>query len=129
MPVKIALIAFLILAGIVALLFALGRLRWRVSSKKLRAQLKAARHPVEVTAFTTRDLDPLPAPVQRYFRAALVGESAGDCARPWGRVDALGSAVFGIMSHAMACECHWKARLRGSLRPELRPIGAGKSPS
>lgn len=72
MPVKIALIAFLILASIVALLLALGRLRWRVSSKKLRAQLKASRRPVEVTAFTTRDLDRLPAPVQRFFRTALV---------------------------------------------------------
>ena len=74
---KVALGTFMVLAGGVALLLVLGRLRWRAYTKKWRTQLDAARRPViataatAATAFTTHDLDGLPAPVQRYLRAAL----------------------------------------------------------
>ena len=68
---KITLIALFSLAGVVTLLVVLGRLRWRSATRELRAKLEAARRPIEVTAFTTRDLDRLPTPVQRYFRAVL----------------------------------------------------------
>lgn len=61
------------LALIVALAAALlyGSYRWQDGTRDLRARLDAARLPVQPDTVDLRELDPLPAPVQRYLRAAL----------------------------------------------------------
>ncbi len=50
---------------------ALGAARWRSGTKTLHARMDAARLPHEPATYNARELDGLPAPVQRYFRAAL----------------------------------------------------------
>ena len=51
-----------------------GAYRWNVGTKELRARLDAARVPVRPQTVDFRDLEGLPAPVQRYFRAVLEDE-------------------------------------------------------
>jgi hypothetical protein len=63
--VLLALIALLVIA------FVAGALRWSAGTRDLRARLEAARQPIEPRTVNFRELDGLPAPVARYFRAAL----------------------------------------------------------
>ena len=49
----------------------MGAYRWRVRSRELLARLESRRTPVQPRTVDFRQLDGLPAPVQRYFRAAL----------------------------------------------------------
>jgi len=51
-----------------------GAYRWNVGTKKLRARLDAARVPVRPRTVDFRELEGLPAPVERYFRLALKEE-------------------------------------------------------
>lgn len=44
---------------------------WQRGTRLLRARIESFRQPIEPTAFDVRELDDLPAPVQRYFRAVL----------------------------------------------------------
>ncbi len=62
-------LALLLLAGAGAAAF--GVWRWRVGSQALLASLEAACIPHVTTRYDARELEGLPAPVQRYFRAAL----------------------------------------------------------
>jgi hypothetical protein len=48
-----------------------GTARWDAGTRELRARLEAARQPVRPARYDARELHGLPAPVQRYFRAAL----------------------------------------------------------
>lgn len=48
-----------------------GEFRWKWRTRKLRNQLEAARLPIEPKVFDQRELENLPAPVQRYFQAVL----------------------------------------------------------
>ncbi|KDB07796.1 hypothetical protein LIG30_2998 [Burkholderia sp. lig30] len=48
-----------------------GRFRWRAGTRNLRARLDAARAAVVPGTVDFRELDGLPAPVQRYFRIVL----------------------------------------------------------
>jgi hypothetical protein len=48
-----------------------GACRWNAGTRDLRAQLDAARVPVQPQTVDFRELEGLPAPVQRYFRAVL----------------------------------------------------------
>jgi uncharacterized protein DUF6920 len=48
-----------------------GSRRWHTCTQELRARLEAARVPVRPQAVDFRELEGLPAPVRRYFRAAL----------------------------------------------------------
>ena len=60
-----------LLAGY-ALLAAFGAWRWKASTRALIGRLEAARRPVPPLRFdAARDLEGLPPPVQRFFRAAL----------------------------------------------------------
>jgi hypothetical protein len=60
-----------LLAGY-ALLAALGAWRWSASTRTLIERLEAARRPMPPSRFdAARDLDGLPPPAQRFFRAAL----------------------------------------------------------
>jgi hypothetical protein len=48
-----------------------GAWRWDAGTRALRERLEASRQPVRPGRFNARELDGLPAPVQRYFRAVL----------------------------------------------------------
>lgn len=52
-------------------LIAVGRSRWRALTKAQMALLEAARVPMPVGMYDEREIEALPAPVQRYFRAVL----------------------------------------------------------
>ena len=62
----------IILAASVMLALVYGNLHWKSATTKLNASLEAARLPFEAKVFSAGALAGLPAPVQRYFRAALV---------------------------------------------------------
>jgi hypothetical protein len=48
-----------------------GQRRWQTATKRLAEKLDAARLPFQAKVFSASELDGLPAPVQRFFRAAL----------------------------------------------------------
>jgi hypothetical protein len=48
-----------------------GAYRWNSETQELRARLEAARSPLRTQTVDFRELEGLPAPVQRYFRTAL----------------------------------------------------------
>ncbi|HYN59491.1 MAG TPA: hypothetical protein VET87_08050 [Rubrivivax sp.] len=50
---------------------AYGRSRWAAATQALLGQLEAARLPARAFRFDVRELEGLPAPVQRCFRAVL----------------------------------------------------------
>jgi hypothetical protein len=65
---------FLVILGlivIVAIAILYGELRWTSGTRELRDRLEAARLPIEPKVFDKSELEKLPAPVQRYFRAVL----------------------------------------------------------
>jgi hypothetical protein len=66
---------FLIVLALVAILLVgawfYGAYRWNTETQELRARLDAARAPVRPQTVDFRELEGLPAPVQRYFRAVL----------------------------------------------------------
>ena len=64
------------LAVLIVGLTAYGSWRWNQGSAALLARLEAARQPHAVARYDTRELEGLPAPVQRYFRAALTDGQA-----------------------------------------------------
>jgi len=60
------------LLAVFALLAAFGAWRWNTATRALIERLEAARRPALPSRFDSgRDLDKLPPPVQRFFRAAL----------------------------------------------------------
>ena len=66
--------ASLIVIGlVVAVVFAVarGHSRWQAETRQIHARLESARTPVLQKTFEPADLEGLPAPVQRYFRAVL----------------------------------------------------------
>ncbi len=68
---KMALLIIFTVVVAVAAAILYGALRWQSSTRDLLARLEAGRVAVGPNAYDPRELDPLPAPVQRYFRAAL----------------------------------------------------------
>ena len=48
-----------------------GSRRWQSKTRRLLAEMEAARSPVRPESYDPAELDNLPVPVQRYFRAAL----------------------------------------------------------
>ncbi|MBM3789405.1 MAG: hypothetical protein FJW35_03535 [Acidobacteria bacterium] len=71
MWLKISVIAVLVLAATVAAALIYGSHRWEAGTGELRARLEAARVPIRPSVVDFRELDDLPPPVQRYFRAVL----------------------------------------------------------
>lgn len=64
----------LILLGLVVILagaILYGARRWQSATRVMHERLEAARLPIESTTYSVSELDELPAPVQRYFRAVL----------------------------------------------------------
>lgn len=67
-------VVLMVLVSVVAVAAAaviLGAHRWRSETRALRARLEAARIPVRPPTVDFRELEGLPAPVQRFFRTAL----------------------------------------------------------
>ena len=59
------------LAAVIAAAIAYGMHRWRSETEELRARLESTQAHSERGSFHVTELEGLPAPVQRYFRAAL----------------------------------------------------------
>ena len=68
---KMILLIILGLAVIIAIALLYGSSRWRSATKEMHAKLEAARLPIGAKTYSPDELIGLPAPVQRYFRAAL----------------------------------------------------------
>jgi uncharacterized protein DUF6920 len=68
---KILLRSILGLAVVAVSALIYGAMRWQSATDTMHATLEAARLPVGPKAYSTNELVGLPAPVQRYFRAAL----------------------------------------------------------
>jgi hypothetical protein len=66
-----ALLVLGALAATLAGLAALGALRWAAATHELLGQLETTRRPAPAARYDLRELEGLPAPVQRYFRAVL----------------------------------------------------------
>ncbi|MGQ9853194.1 MAG: DUF6920 family protein [Candidatus Oleimicrobiaceae bacterium] len=62
---------FAVLACVVAVAVLYGRHRWQVETGVLHAKMEAARVPITPKSYAADELAGLPAPVQRYFRAAI----------------------------------------------------------
>lgn len=56
---------------VVAAVILYGEFRWKSGTRELRDRLEAARLPIEPKVFDRGELESVPAPVQRYFRAVL----------------------------------------------------------
>lgn len=71
MWLKVTAIIVLVLTACLAAAVIYGARSWDAETRDLRTQLEAARVPIQPRIFDVRELDGLPAPVQRYFRLAL----------------------------------------------------------
>ena len=69
------LTSLLPIGALLALVFvgltAFGSMRWTDATRRLTARLEAGRLPASLGRYDPRELEGLPAPVQRYFRAVL----------------------------------------------------------
>nr|MDQ5828243.1 hypothetical protein [Chloroflexota bacterium] len=65
----IFVVAFVVVLLVGAWLY--GAYRWNSETQQLRARLDAARVPLQPQTIDSRELEGLPAPVQRYFRVVL----------------------------------------------------------
>ena len=70
MKIMILITVVLFCAAVTGVIF-YGEIRWRSGRRALRGRLEAARRPLAIKGFDPRELEPLPPPVQRYFRAVL----------------------------------------------------------
>jgi len=68
---KTVLLIVLALAVLLLAVRLYGASRWDSGTRRLRERLEAARAPIQPRTFQAAELIGLPAPVQRYFRAAL----------------------------------------------------------
>lgn len=68
-------VVILIIIGLVIVVIAValvyGSVRWQSATQKMHRKLEAARLPITAKTYNAQELTGLPAPVQRYFRAAL----------------------------------------------------------
>ena len=64
-------LALVFMAIAVVGIVAYGRSRWTASTQALIGELEATRRPTPAARYDARELEGLPVPVQRYFRAAL----------------------------------------------------------
>ena len=64
-------LALVAIAAVMVALVAFGTVRWADSTKRLVLRLEGARMPAITSRYDAHELDSLPAPVERYFRAVL----------------------------------------------------------
>ncbi len=69
-------LAILGLLALVAVVLVHGSHRWQSATAAMHAALEAARQPIEPSHYDARELENLPTPVQRYFRAVLKDSQA-----------------------------------------------------
>ena len=62
---------FVVLALVIAAAILYGTNRWHSDTRALHAVMEAARLPIAPASYDPRELEELPAPVQRYFRTVL----------------------------------------------------------
>ena len=67
------IVIVLVLIAILVGAWLYGAYRWNSETQDLRARLDAARVPIRPQTVDFRELEGLPAPVQRYFRVVLKG--------------------------------------------------------
>jgi hypothetical protein len=68
---KVMLLILFVLAAVVAAAVLFGKSHWESGTRELRGRIEAARVPVKPKVFNSRELESLPAPVQRFFQTAL----------------------------------------------------------
>lgn len=68
---KVMVLALVVLAFIITVAIMYGTNRWQSDTKHLHEQMEAARISIAPRKCDPRELEDLPAPVQRYFRAVL----------------------------------------------------------
>jgi len=68
---KVIAIVLVVLVFVLAMAILAGAYRWRSDTRELHARMEAARVPIAPTSYDPRELEGLPAPVQRYFRTVL----------------------------------------------------------
>ncbi len=68
---KIIAIVIIVLVVVIAGAILYGAKRWQASTKKLQARMEAAQTSPAPKTYDPRELEDLPLPVQRYFRAVL----------------------------------------------------------
>lgn len=71
MLIRILGFALIVLAIIIMVANYYGINHWQSDTRKLLAKMKKTHIPITPTVYTSRELEGLPAPVQRYFRTAL----------------------------------------------------------
>ena len=71
MWLKAVLLIAVVLVVVVAGAIAFGSSRWKTGTNELRAKLEATRLPIMPTTYDAREIESLPPPVRRYFRAVL----------------------------------------------------------
>ena len=71
MWIKVFSVTFALLVLAALAIHFYGRYRWKAETDAMRARMEAERRPRAVSMYDAKELDALPAPVQRYFRAAL----------------------------------------------------------
>lgn len=64
-------VVLLVAAAGAAVALTYGITKWQAETRNIRARMNTARLPANPTVYQERELDGLPAPVQRYFRAVL----------------------------------------------------------
>lgn len=67
----VALTVIVAVCVVAAAVMVYGEFRWKSGTTELRGRLEAARLPTDPRVFDRRELEGLPAPVQRYLRAVL----------------------------------------------------------
>jgi hypothetical protein len=68
---KVIVVALVVLAFVITVAILYGTNRWQSDTRELHAKMEAARVPITPQSYDPRELEGLPAPVQRYFRAVL----------------------------------------------------------
>jgi len=71
MWIKVFSVTFALLVFAALAIHFYGRYRWKTETDAMRAGMEAERRTHAVRTYDVKELDALPAPVQRYFRAAL----------------------------------------------------------
>ncbi len=71
MGLKTILLIVVAFVGVVAGAIAFGSFRWKTGTDRLRAKLEGAGLPITPTTYDSREIEGLPLPVRRYFRAVL----------------------------------------------------------
>ncbi len=71
MVLKTAFLIVVVLLIVLAGAMAYGSFRWKTGTQKLHTKLEAARLPISPAIYDEREIESLPPPVRRYFRAVL----------------------------------------------------------